>query len=82
MDELPLIRTAAAGLELITQCRKVSALGYLLDMDERGKVASDATEKVIGAQLSTRPRRPKLPTSPSRQGSWRLRRASCPRMCW
>ena len=45
MDELPLIRTAAAGLELITQCRKVSALGYLLDMDERGKAASDATEK-------------------------------------
>ena len=34
---------AAAGLELITQWRKVSALGYLLDMDERGKVASDAT---------------------------------------
>ncbi len=34
---------------MITQRRMISALGYLLGMDERGKLAPDTPEKIIGA---------------------------------
>jgi hypothetical protein len=54
---------------MITQRRMVSALGYLLGMDERGKLAPDTPEKIIGAPdfvlvlvvvFPTSPRRLKL----------------------